>query len=142
MLIRKAVAGDEPRFKELIKVFQSEVPMADWELVGKAFQQIIKDAGMGSIFVAEDNGTLLGTITLSYPVAARCGGLYSCIEEFAVSEMARGKGVGGSLLQIALEEARSKGCFEVQVNNPSRMCYPVYLRYGFIDTGKHLKQTL
>jgi GNAT superfamily N-acetyltransferase len=140
MVIRKAVAGDEPQFIELIQLFPPDaVPMAGWDLVGKAFQKIVRNPELGSIFVADDDGVLLGVITLSYPMAARCGGIYSCIEEFMVTEKARGKGVGGRLMEALLNEARLKGCFEIQVNNPSQMGYPVYLRHGFEDTGKHLK---
>jgi GNAT superfamily N-acetyltransferase len=143
MIMRKAVAGDEPQFIGLIKLFPPDaVPMAGWDLMGEAFQKIVNDPELGTIFVADDDGILLGVITLSYPMAARCGGIYSCIEEFIVSEKARGKGVGSGLLEAALKEARLKGCFEIQVNNPSQMGYPVYLRHGFEDTGKHLKQML
>ena len=76
------------------------------------------------------------------PTAIRCGGLYSCIEEFIVSEKARGKGVGGQLVQAIIAEAKLKGSFEIQINNPSKQGYPVYLRYGVKDIGKHLKMEL
>jgi len=143
MIIRKAVAGDESQFIELIKLFPADAPqMAGWDLMGKAFQKIIDNPDLGTIIAADEEGVILGVITLSYPMAARCGGIYSCIEEFMVSEKARGKGVGGKLLEAALEEARLKGCFEIQVNNPSQMGYPVYLRHGFEDIGKHLKRML
>ena len=81
----------------------------------------------------------MGLITLSYPTAIRCGGLYTCIEEFIVGEKGRGQGIGGKLLRAALEEASAKGCYELQVNNPSESGYPVYLKYGLADVGRHLK---
>ena len=105
----------------------------------KAFREIIQDANLGTIFIAEDDGDILGVLTLSYPTAIRCGGIYTCIEEFIVHEKARGKGVGGSLIKAALDETSSRGCFELQVNNPSPSGYPVYLKHGIEDIGKHLK---
>jgi GNAT superfamily N-acetyltransferase len=142
MIIRKAVAADESQFVDLLKLFPPGETMAGWASVGEAFQRIVKDPELGVVLVADESGVLLGEITLSYPVAARCGGTYTCIEEFMVSDKARGKGVGGKLMEAALAEARAKGCFEIQVNNPSQMGYPVYMRYGFTDLGKHLKQML
>jgi len=66
-------------------------------------------------------------------------GLYPGVKEFIVGEKGRGKGIGGKLLKVALEEASSQGCFELQVNNPSELGYPVYLKYGLADFGKNLK---
>ena len=85
---------------------------------------------------------MIGLITLSYPTAIRCGGKYSCIEEFIVSEQARGKGVGGKLLEAAIAEATARGCYQIQVNRPSEIGYPVYLRHGWEDLGKHLDMRL
>jgi len=142
MIIRKAVAADESQFVGLLKMFPPGETIAEWVSVGKTFQRVLKDPELGVVLVAEEDGILLGEITLSYPVATRFGGVYTCIEEFMVSDKARGKGVGGKLLEAALAEAKAKGCFEIQVNNPSQMGYPVYLRHGFQDIGKHLKQIL
>ena len=101
------------------------------------FRQVIEE-GKGTVLVAEEDGKMLGLLTLSYPVAIRCGGIYSCIEEFIVTEEARGKGVGGKLLEAAISKAAEKGCYELQVNRPSELGYPVYMRHGWKDLGKHL----
>jgi len=103
----------------------------------ETFRQVI-DEGKGTVLVAEEDDTMLGVVTLSYPVAIRCGGIYSCIEEFIVTEQARGKGVGSKLLQAAIDKATEKGSYELQVNRPSELGYPVYLRHGWKDLGKHL----
>ena len=42
------------------------------------------------------------------------------------------------LLEAAIARAREKGCAELQVNRPSEMGYPVYLRHGWQDLGRHL----
>ena len=103
----------------------------------EAFREVVAGE-KGTALVAEEEGLLLGLVTLSYPVAIRCGGAYACIEEFIVGDRARGKGVGGRLLDAAIAKASEKGCAELQVNRPSEMGYPVYLRHGWQDLGKHL----
>ena len=94
---------------------------------------------LGTIFLADEKGEAIGLITLSFPTAIRFGGIYASIEEFIVTEKGRGKGIGGKLLKAALEEGSSRGCYELVVNNPSESGYPVYMKYGLADVGRHLK---
>lgn len=139
--IRRARLDDEAAVLALLLQFPAE-ELEEYgvrEGLGKAFRDIIHDGDLGTIFLAEEDGDILGIVTLSYPTAIRCGGVYTCIEEFIVDEKARGKGVGGSLMKAALKEASSRECFELQVNNPSPLGYPLYLKYGLEDVGKHLK---
>lgn len=103
----------------------------------ETFRKVIED-GRGTVFVAEEHGDMLGLITLSYPTAIRCGGIYGSIEEFIVTEQARGKGVGSELLEVAKRRAAEKGCYELIVNRPSELGYPLYLRHGWKDLGRHL----
>ncbi len=139
MNIRPASLEDESKIINLLKAFPGQDGLVDWEAGAPTFRRILEQPELGSIFVADDDGDVVGVITLSYPTCIRCCGIYSSIEEFIVSERCRGKGVGVQLLQTAIEEARMRGCYEIQVNNPSQMGYPVYLRCGFHDIGKHLK---
>jgi predicted N-acetyltransferase YhbS len=115
----------------------------DWNDHARIVRRIIQNPDSGAILVAEENGEIAGVTTLSFPVAIRCDGVYSCIEENIVDERFRGKGVGGKLLRAAIAEATTRGCAEIQVNAPSEMGYPLYLRHGFIDAGKkHIKAKL
>lgn len=140
MEIRYANVKDEQSVISLIGQFpEAESEQWNIEASAKAFKKIVHNPELGTILVAEEDGEVLGVLTLSYPTAIRCGGLYTCIEEFIVHEKGRGKGIGGSLLKAALKVAASKGCFELQVNNPSPLGYPLYLKHGLKDTGKHLK---
>jgi GNAT superfamily N-acetyltransferase len=143
MEIRYARPEDQRRVIELLGQFPpSDIAHVEWEACGETIQRIIRHPELGSILIAMEDGQAVGMITLSYPLAIRCGGVYTCIEEFVVGEKGRGKGIGGKLLGAALEEAKKKGCFELQVNNPSEQGYPVYLKYGLSDAGKHLKIVL
>jgi len=141
--IRKATIEDENEVFELIHQLMSGSYPAGKSVKSQkgidTYLHLLNNEDTGTIIVAEEDGKLVGVITLSYPLAIRCGGIYTCIEEFIVGENMRGKGVGGRLLQAAIDEARLRGCDELQVNNPSEMGYPLYLRYNIKDTGKHMK---
>jgi GNAT superfamily N-acetyltransferase len=138
--LREATLGDQQEVFALLKQLVGSSDVAhrlDEQRSIDTFQAITAGKG-GTMLLAEQDGIILGLVTLSYPVAIRCGGIYACIEEFVVSDQARGKGVGGKLLDAAIKKASEKGCFELQVNRPSELGYPVYLRHGWADLGKHL----
>lgn len=141
MQIRKATFEDEARVISLLKklLIPSGEVGKDWSDESHIFRRIVDNAELGTILVAEENGEIAGVTTLSYPTAIRCEGLYCCIEENIVDERFRGKGVGGKLLQAAIAEAAENGCEELQVNNPSKMGYPLYIHNGLEDKGRHLK---
>jgi len=144
--IRKVTIEDEAGVFSLLRQFSSSEPSSErtdrWQGGTATFREIVNDEDKGTILVAEEDGDLVGVITLSYPTAIRCRGIYTCIEEFIVSNKMRGKGVGGQLLEAAVTEATSKGCDEIQVNRPSELGYPVYLQHGWEDLGKHLNMKL
>ena len=143
--IHQATIEDEAKVIDMLRQLLSpsaEYSAVDWQTAAILFREIVNNAEKGTILLAEQDGDAVGLITLSYPVAIRCGGIYTCIEEFIVSEAARGKGVGGQLLEAAIAEATAKGCYEIQVNRPSELGYPVYLQHGWQDLGKHLNLKL
>ena len=140
--IRKATLDDEYSVIELIKEFPEGEIVIDWNDARAAFREIIKDEKKGIVWVAEEDGNVAGVVTMSFPFATRCAGIYSCLEEVIVGEQLRGKGIGGKLVEAAIAEATEKGCYELQVNRPSDMGYPVYLRHGFQDLGKHVNLKL
>jgi GNAT superfamily N-acetyltransferase len=142
MHIRKASAEDEKQIFHLLKQFPVGSNPYRWSSGVGIFFSILEKPELGSIFVADEDSIILGLITLSFPTAIRCAGHYACIEEFIVAESGRGKGIGGKLIQKAIDEARSKGCYELQVNRPSESGYPVYIRHGWKDLGKHLNLVL
>jgi len=138
--IRKATPADQEKTIALLKEFppDPELPKIDWDDAAKAFPALVEGRG-GSIFVAEESGDIVGVVTLGYSYVLRFGGTYAMIEEFIVSEKMRGKGIATELIQTAIREARRMGCPELQVNGPSPLGRPVYLRNGFHEAGLHLK---
>lgn len=144
MNIRKATIEDQGQVLALLK--QLLIPggevKKDWSDSHDTIHKIIENPELGSILVADIDGEIAGVTTLSYPYAIRCGGSYSCIEENIVDPGYRGKGVGSKMLRAAIDEATANGCDELQVNNPSEMGYPLYIRNNLKDNGKSLRVKL
>ena len=138
--IRKATPADQPKTIDLLKQFppDPELPQLNWDDAAKAFATLV-EGHRGCIFVAEEGAEIVGLVTLGYSYVLRFGGIYAMIEEFIVSEVMRGKGIANRLLQTAIQEARRMGCPELQVNGPSPLGRPVYLRNGFHEAGLHMK---
>ena len=143
MEIRKAASTDEDGVINLLKQFATSESNPEWltreSRLRRGFQTVMANPVLGEVLVMDDSGRLAGLTTLSYPTAIRFGGIYAAIEENIVDKDYRGKGVGGSLLKAAVTLAGEKGCFEIQVNGPSEMGYPVYIKRGFKDIGPHMK---
>jgi GNAT superfamily N-acetyltransferase len=144
--VRNATLSDETEFFDVLRKLLSpqttDSSRVHTPITSGIFREIIADENKGTLIVAEEGGKLVGLITLSYPIAIRCAGKYTCIEEFIVSETVRGRGVGTQLLESALDEAKKQGCYEIQVNAPSELGYPLYIRQEIKDAGKHLKKRL
>jgi GNAT superfamily N-acetyltransferase len=138
--IRKATPADQARAIDLLKQFppDPEVPNVNWDDAARSFAALAEGRG-GAIFVAEEGAEIVGVVTLGYSHVLRFGGIYAMIEEFIVSESMRGKGIASQLIAAAIEEARRMGCPELQVNGPSPLGRPVYLRNGFHEAGLHMK---
>lgn len=143
MEIRKATSADEDGVINLLKQFATDEYNPGWldreSTLRRGFKTVMADPVLGEVLVADDSGRLAGLTSLSYPTAIRFGGIYSAIEENIVDKDYRGKGVGGLLLKAAIKLAGEKGCSEIQVNGPSEMGYPVYIKRGFKDIGPHMK---
>lgn len=87
--------------------------------------------------VAELNGVVVGYIRLGYPTSVLANAHVRQILGFAVSDEARGKGVGRRLVQAAVEEARRQGARRITLrvlghNIPART---LYASEGFVIEG-------
>jgi GNAT superfamily N-acetyltransferase len=144
--IRKALPEDEIQvfhlFSKLSSRKRKEEYTVNQETGFPVYRKIINNSNLGVILVAEDKEKIVGVITLSYPIAIRCSGPYARIEEYIVDEFIRGRGIGGMLLDAAIKEAEENGCYDIQVNNPSDLGLPLYIKRGFKDGGNYMRLKL
>lgn len=85
-------------------------------------------AGIGDFLVAEDAGTLVGTIGLE--VRAQ----FALLRSAAVDPARHGSGIGTALVGRLLEEARSRRMTALYLFTPSAA--PFFERHGFIRTTR------
>ena len=83
------------------------------------------------IFLAENDGVIIGTITLfAEQKIARGGRFCGHIEDVAVHADHQGKGIGSMLLTTAIEKARELKCYKVILDcSDANMSY--YEKFGF-----------
>ena len=119
-----------------------EIPLPALYLT--AFAQIRNDSNQ-ELTVAELNGEVVGTFQLTFiPYLTHQGGLRAQVEAVRVSSAHRGKGVGTQLLQHAIERAKEKGCYVVQLTTDKQRPRAIqfYESLGFVATHEGMKLKL
>jgi GNAT superfamily N-acetyltransferase len=109
----------------------------------KAFEDIDADASQ-HLMVADLGGEVVGTLQLTIiPGLARKGALRGQVEAVRVRSDQRGGGLGGKLMDWAIEESRRRGCALVQLtSDQSRVdAHRFYLRLGFAASHQGFKLT-
>ena len=98
----------------------------------------------GSLVVAEEDGKILGMASISFNLALRYNGEYCQLEELVVDQDARGKNVGGLLIEETLRLAKNRGCkeFGLYLLESTKHNQPFYEKYGFIKIGEEMRQSL
>ncbi len=118
---------------ELVRAFERLIPQLSSSNPPPTRQELqaIVDSPATILLVAEEDGYLYGSLTL---VLFRIPtGLRAWIEDVVVDGEARGKGVGQSLNEAALDHARAVGAATVDLTSrPSReAANRLYQRLGF-----------
>jgi GNAT superfamily N-acetyltransferase len=108
--IRRAVATDCPRLLELVRELALYERAPDEVTVTP---EHFRESGFGEqpvwwAFVAEEDGHILG-FALYYIRYSTWKGQAMYLEDILVTESARGRGIGGMLMDRLVAEAREKG---------------------------------
>ena len=109
-----------------------------------AFALIAADQ-RNQLLVAEVGGRIVGTLQLTMiPGLSRHGMLRAQIEGVRVSSDQRGQGLGGRMIEWAIEVARAQGCGLVQLTSDKRRPDAVrfYQSLGFTASHEGLKLPL
>jgi len=141
--IRLAKPEDQRRCSELLNVL-AESTLEPYEIFNSdAFSKLISNE-RGSLVIAEENGIILGMASISFNLALRYNGEYCQLEELVVDKDARGKNVGGLLIEETLRLAKNRGCkeFGLYILESTKHNQPFYEKYGFVKIGEEMRQSL
>ena len=134
--IRPAEEKDIPRLQELYHQLASEpnkfvkAPIADCRRV---LQEIKKNSNY-TLFVAEENGEVVGTTFLAIlPGFAHTTRSFAVIEYVVVDEKCRRSGVGQKLTEACLAKAKTAGCYKVMLASSKfrKWAHKFYRAMGF-----------
>ena len=141
--VRLAKLEDQQRCSELLDVL-AKATSDPHEIFGsETFEKLISNE-RGSLVVAEESGNVLGMASISFNLALRYNGEYCQLEELVVDPDARGKNVGGLLIEETIRLAKIRGCkeFGLYILESTKHNQTFYEKYGFIKVGEEMRQPL
>ncbi len=141
--IRLAKPEDQLRCSELLNILAKATSDPHKIFDSDTFSNLISNE-RGSLIIAEDNGIILGMASISFNLALRYNGEYCQLEELVVDQDARGKNVGGLLIEETLRLAKNRGCkeFGLYLLESTKHNQTFYEKYGFIKVGEEMRQSL
>lgn len=147
VVIRRATATDVPGIVSMLIddeiAAQRESP-DDLTPYQAAFAAIEADPNQ-LLVVAERNDELVGTLQLTIiPGLSRKGATRGLVEAVRVAASARSTGLGTTLLEWSIEEARTRGCTILQLTSDKARtdAHRFYTNLGFQMTHEGFKLAL
>ena len=143
VIVRLAKSEDQSRCLELLDVLAKVTSDPHEIFDSETFKNLISNE-RGSLVVAEENKTVLGMASISFNLALRYNGEYCQLEELVVDEDARGKNVGGLLIEETIKLAKKRGCKEygLYILESTKHNQGFYEKYGFVKVGEEMRQPL
>jgi GNAT superfamily N-acetyltransferase len=147
VVIRRAIATDVPGIVSMLvddEIGAGRESPDDLTPYQAAFTAIDADPNQ-LLVVADRNGELIGTLQLTIiPGLSRQGATRGQVEGVRVSSSARGTGLGTTLMQWSIEEARARGCTILQLTSDKARpdAHRFYLHLGFTQTHEGFKLQL
>lgn len=144
LTIREATRADLPAILELAAqdsmshAFEASSPAPEYE---RALDEIQAHPDH-RVVVAELDGEIAGTMQISYLPGLGFGGRWRAqIEAVRVRRELRSRGIGGEMMQWAIDRARARGCCLVQLttNRERTDAHRFYTRLGFQPTHLGMK---
>ena len=141
--IRLAKPEDEEQCSKLLDVLAEATSDSNNIFDLNTFNEVISNE-RGSLVIAEEEGKILGMASISFNLALRYNGEYCQLEELVVHQEARGKNVGGLLIEETLRLAKNRGCkeFGLYLLESTKHNQSFYEKYGFAVIGEEMRQSL
>ena len=141
--IRLAKSEDQQQCSELLDVLAKATSDSNNIFDSNTFNKVISNE-RGSLVIAVESGKILGMASISFNLALRYNGEYCQLEELVVHQEARGKNVGGLLIEETLRLAKNRGCkeFGLYLLESTKHNQSFYEKYGFAVIGEEMRQSL
>ncbi len=99
----------------------------------RALRMILADPEVGRIYVARDEGRVLGMVSVLESISTAEGGRAGLLEDMVVRPEARGQGVGTALLEHAIDESRAAGLLRLTLltDSDNERARGLYAEAGF-----------
>jgi GNAT superfamily N-acetyltransferase len=132
--VRRATERDLPGILLLLsQMHDDEPPLQRTDELNEIFAEILR-CFERAILVAVRDDAVLGTLDL-FVVAnlTRGGRPWAGVENVVVDEAHRGQGIGRLLLDVAVDAARSSGCYKLQLVSHTKRdaAHALYRSAGF-----------
>ncbi len=138
MHVTPATVADIPALCKLLDLlFTQEAEFApDRDAQIRGLRAIVDDPEVGSILVARAGGDVLGMVNLLWTVSTALGARVALLEDMVTRPEARGRGIGGELLEAAVRHARAHGCRRVTLltDADNERAQAFYRHHGFVDS--------
>ncbi|HLN17016.1 MAG TPA: GNAT family N-acetyltransferase [Acidimicrobiales bacterium] len=147
VVVREARRGDEARLGELLRLGALDGSADGVERPGAlraALDEILATPG-STVLVAECGGEVVGLCQLvTFRHLQAGGGRCAELESVHVHPAWRSRGVGGQLLEAAVERADRLGCYRVQLtsNRARPDAHRFYVAHGFVPSHVGFKRLL
>lgn len=147
MKFRKAIKEDIPKLVEMIaddalgqtrENFQDPLPSVYYE----AFQKIDSDPNQELIVIQESDGSIIGTLQLSFiQYLTYQGGIRAQIEAVRIHKDKRGEGLGETLFKWAIERAKDRNAHLIQLTTDKKRpeALKFYEKLGFKASHEGMK---
>ena len=135
MNISPATLSDIPELCDLLELLFSEE--ADFHpnrtVQAAGLRQIIENPNGGQILVLRDGPSSFGMVNLLFTISTALGGRVGILEDMVIHPARRSNGAGSSLLQTAINLARSTGCRRITLltDRTNESAQRFYQRHGF-----------
>ena len=134
-----AAPADLERLIELLGVlFAQEAELApDAQKQRRALKLVLRNPGVGRIFVARQDGRVVAMASLIFTVSTAEGGKAALFEDLVVAPERRGRGIGSRLLRHVIRQAKKAGVLRLMLltDGDNERAQALYRANGFVDSS-------
>lgn len=115
--IESATLAELPAMHSLLNLLfdQDQAAQAELVLQQRSLTVILQHANVGEIFIARQEGTVVGMISVLYSFATAPSAGIALLDNLITDPRCSGKGISLELVQTAVVHAKQRGCQRVSL---------------------------